>query len=102
MFVHLHYETISIYSLGLVLGTENSEADEMQFLLKRKRHLSRFKRYTPNSDSVTRQTFLVKMTCELNSERESKSKLKRRRDISSIRNSLCQGNWKNLSLSGSE
>lgn len=49
----------------------------MQFLFRRNRHLARYKWYTPNSASVARQTFLLKATCELNSERESKSKLKK-------------------------
>lgn len=45
-FVHSQSVSIIICSLDLVLGTKNTGADEIKFLLRRSRHLARYKRYT--------------------------------------------------------
>lgn len=43
--VHMMMD-LDMISLDLVLGTKNTEADEIKFLLRRSRHLARYKRYT--------------------------------------------------------
>lgn len=45
-FVHSQSVSIIICSLDLVLGTKNTEADEIKFLLRRSRHLAMYKRCT--------------------------------------------------------